>query len=390
MRRTAHGRLLVAALVSALAVLVAAASASAHGHHDKRGRRNASGAQFTASVFATGATITHPLGEGTELVSNPDDITHLGDHIFVAFQNGVGPQGQGSPSGNLDSTVVEFSRTGSELAQWDITGKCDGLTADPLTGKVIATVNEDANSSLYLIDPTSAAAPVHYQYSEPLPSDGGTDAISVYNGTVLISASAPGTTGVAAPQASYPAIYVVRFAAGSQIAHISGLFSDEAPARVANTNASDFGSTVNLALTDPDSNEVVPSWAARFAGTFMLTSQGDQEQIFFGGDEPLRVLSLTSSVDDTAWPSGSEQTLLTTDDSANQVIAVTGRFERGWEIAAVTPCDSNNAPATCPGPDSPANYLGRINPWTGIITRLQVSGPSFEPQGMLLVPGARS
>ena len=218
MRRTAHGRLLVAALVSALAVLVAAASASAHGHHDKRGRRNASGAQFTAQRVCDRRDDHASARRGHRAVSNPDDITHLGDHIFVAFQNGVGPQGQGSPSGNLDSTVVEFSRTGSELAQWDITGKCDGLTADPLTGKVIATVNEDANSSLYLIDPTSAAAPVHYQYSEPLPSDGGTDAISVYNGTVLISASAPGTTGVAAPQASYPAIYVVRFAAGSQIA----------------------------------------------------------------------------------------------------------------------------------------------------------------------------
>ena len=102
------------------------------------------------------------------------------------------------------------------------------------------------------------------------------------------------------------------------------------------------------------------------------------------------MLSLTSSVDDTAWPERIRADVLTTDNSANEVIAVTGRFERGWEIAAVTPCDSNNAPATCPGPDYPPNYLGRINPWTGVITRLQVSGPAFEPQGMLLVPGARS
>ena len=41
--------------------------------------------------------------------------------------------------------------------------------------------------------------------------------------------------------------------------------------------------SVRLALTDPDSNEDVPSYAPRFAGEFMLTSQGDQEQIFVAG-----------------------------------------------------------------------------------------------------------
>lgn len=390
MRRTPHGRLVAALLASAFAMLSTAAAAAAHARHDKRGRNQDSASQFTARVFATGATITHPLGDRTEPISQPDDITRLGDHIFVGFQNGVGPQGQASPSGNLDSTIVEFSLTGHELAQWDVTGKCDGVTADPVTGKLIATVNEDANSSVYLIDPDSSAAPVHYQYSEPLPSDGGTDAISIYNGTALISASAPGTTGVAAPQAGYPAIYVVHFDAGNQTAYIKGLYSDEAPAVVANRNASNFESTVTLGLTDPDSNQVVPFWAHRFAGKFMLTSQGDQEQIYFGGDEPLQVLSLTNSVDDSAWPTGPDGEVLTTDNSNNEVIAITGPFERGSEIAAVTPCDSNGAPAVCPGPGYPPNFFGRINPDTGVITRIPVSGPEFQPQGMLFLPDARS
>jgi hypothetical protein len=52
-----------------------------------------------------------------------------------------------STSGNLSSTVVEFN-SGTVLHQWDITGKCDGLSADPATGQVIATVNEDLHSSL--------------------------------------------------------------------------------------------------------------------------------------------------------------------------------------------------------------------------------------------------
>ena len=115
------------------------------------------------------------------------------------------------------------------MAQWDLVGKCDGLTADPQTGELIATVNEDAHSSLYLIRPGGAA--VHYTYARPLPSDGGTDAISVYHGLVLISASAPGTTGAAAPQARYPAVYRATFDPAAQTVRLRELFGDEARAK---------------------------------------------------------------------------------------------------------------------------------------------------------------
>jgi hypothetical protein len=59
-------------------------------------------------------------------------------------------------------------------------------------------VNEDANSSLYSIDPWTGQV-THYAYNKALPHHGGTDAISFYHGMMLISASAPGTTGAAAP-----------------------------------------------------------------------------------------------------------------------------------------------------------------------------------------------
>ena len=379
--------------------MTAAATASAHPRHDGTHQRNSGTQQrhdgahqapatgFSAQVLVNASTIMHPIPGGTEPVSQPDDITYLDGHIFVGFQNGVGAQGEASSSGNLDSTIVEFSRSGQEIAQWDIAGKCDGLTAYRRAGELIATVDEDANSSVYLIHARPGSTPVQFQYSEPLPSAGGTDAISVYRGRVLISASAPGTTGVAAPQATYPAVYVVRFHRSTHIAQISPLFGDEDQANVANTNAANVGAPVDLALTDPDSNEVVPGYADRFGGDFMLNSQGDEQQIFFGGrHRPLQVLQLTASVDDSAWPSGPRGVLYTTDNSADQIIAVTGPFVRGSEIAAVTPCDQANAPATCPAPPSfPANYLGSIDPGTGAITPLTVSGVTFEPQGMLFV-----
>ena len=385
-----RSRLSLAWPIAAVALLTAASGAAAHDHHQRRQGRHPQ-SQFVASVFVNGAALTHANSASgvREALSNPDDITSLGDRIFVGFQNGIGPQGQASGTGNLDSTIVEFNRRGDELAQWDVAGKADGVAADPQTGQLIVTVNEDANSSVYLIDPQPGSAPVRYQYSVPLPSDGGTDAISVYHGTVLISASAPGTTGGSAPSAAAPAVYEVWFDASTDTAYVNGLFSDEAPALVANTAAANSGAFVSLALTDPDSNAVVPDYASRFAGDFMLTSQGDQQQIFYSSPwQPLQVLSLPASVDDSAWPADRSDVAYTTDNSADQVIEVTGPFEPGSEIAAITPCDSNSAPSTCPGPGYPANYLGSINPETGAITPLMTSGPTFAPQGLLILPGA--
>ncbi len=332
-----------------------------------------------------------PAGSSTaksEPLTLPDDITALGHHLFTAFQNGVGPQGQASSDGNTDSTVVEFTARGKVIRQWNIKGKCDGLTADPAAGVLIATVNEDANSSLYTIRPGALPGTEvrHYHYDRPLPHFGGTDAISIYQGHVLISASAPGTTGTAAPQPTYPAVYVVSFRPFTRIATVSPLFGDEARASIANVGASE-GKVVRLALTDPDSSEVVPATARRFAGDFMLTSQGDKEQIFlqrrWRHSLRLAVLSLANSVDDTAWARSFSGRFYGSDTSGDTIDVVTGSFRPGSVFVAVTPCDANNAPATCPRAGFPPNYLGQLNPWTGHISRVVLSGPAFEPQGLL-------
>jgi hypothetical protein len=266
----------------------------------------------------------------------PDDITAAGPYLFTGFQNGVGSQGQAAPGGNRDSTIVEFTRDGRVLRQWDIRGKCDGLTADPARRRVIATVNEDAHSSVYTIDPwASPAHQVHHAYSEPLPSQGGTDALSVFHGMVLISASAPGTTGAAAPQPGYPAVYQVMFHPRHLIARIRPVFYDEARATVANAGQH---ARVRLALTDPDSNEVVPASAARFAGDFMLTSQGNKEQIFVRHPArrrpPLSVLRLSQSVDDTAWATSTGGRIYTTDNGAGTVDVITGPSTPGTVFVA--------------------------------------------------------
>ncbi|HUJ63949.1 MAG TPA: hypothetical protein VLX59_00315 [Acidimicrobiales bacterium] len=143
------------ALVAALAPValslpaVAAASTTAParrgpvGHHGYSVRQILLGSDLSHTFTPAGSTVSR-----TEPLTDPDDITRVGDDIFVGFQNGVGPQGEPSADGNLDSTVVEISRTGKLIAQWDVKGKTDGVTADPAARDVIATVNEDADSSL--------------------------------------------------------------------------------------------------------------------------------------------------------------------------------------------------------------------------------------------------
>ena len=320
-----------------------------------------------------------PNGTGaakTEHLTQPDDIVTLGGNLYVGFQNGVGSQGEVAPSGNLDGTLVEFTPSGSVVKQWDVKGKIDGMGADSATGQVIATVNEDSKSSLYTV---SGGTVTHYTYTPAsLPSMGGTDAVTVDGGKMLISASAPGTSGKA--PASAPAVFVVTLNTGANTASVAPFFADNATAT--GVNGSNAGKKVTLALTDPDSNLVVPTSSPKFGGDFMLNSQGDEELIFSAaGGQNLKVLKISNSVDDTAWATSASGTLYTTDSTADTVDAITGPFTPGNAYTAVTPCNANSASSTCTTPNS----FGMIDLTTGAVSNVTITG-AVTPKGMVFVP----
>jgi len=134
----------------------------------------------------------------------------------------------------------------------------------------------------------------------------------------------------------------------------------------------------------------VPFYAQRFGGEFMETSQGDQQQIFLAG--PTRrgrpcqcwTVRLGRRHGLAVGQLGND---LHDDNSADTIDAITGPFAVGSELAAVTPCDSNNAPATCPAPASRPITLGENRPVdVGKITALSVSGPGVAPQGCCSCP----
>ena len=333
---------------------------------------------FAVKQIVQATTLKHSFqvnGKGaakSESLSQPDDMVALGGNLYVGFQNGVGSKGEVSTSGNLDSTLLEIKPDGSIVKQWDVTGKIDGMGADTAGGRVIVTVNEDGNSSMY----TEAGGTLtHYPYSpSPLPHGGGTDAVSVYNGKILVSASAPGTPGKG------PAVFAVTLNAGTKTAAVTSYFAGNATA-----TAVSGGKKVTLLMSDADSNAVVPSSSSAFGGQFMQDSQGDNELIFTASGQSLKVLKLSGSVDDTRWATSASGTLYVSDSSANTVDAVTGPFQPGTAYAAVTPCNANNAPTNCPAPGFPQNYLGTIDLSTGKITAFTVNGP-LAPKGMVFVP----
>jgi hypothetical protein len=326
-------------------------------------------------VWASGKALFH--GKKKAALSGPDDIAALGGSVYVAFQNGVGSKGEPSPTGNKASTIVKFSSKGKHLGQWDLTGKVDGMGAVSSLGAVLASVNEDGNSSLYEL--TSAGKLTHFTYSPAkLPSGGGTDAITAIGKLILISGSAPaGPTG--------PAVYKLTLVPKTHTAKLSAVFADDAMATLLNTSGTSKGTTTRLNLTDPDSSTLVPASIPRFGGDFMLNSQGDQQLIFVAGagtsKQALDALNIDQSVDDVAWPTSTKGSLLSTDSSADQIVAISG-FAAGSAYTAITPCNANSAPSTCSTPNS----LGVIDTTTGKVAAQPSSGVAVQPKGMLYVP----
>lgn len=378
-------RCALAVLVMAALSGAASATAAAHSEGDGQNQQPRGADGYTARVLLAGTQLTHPVNGRAEQLSKPDDIVSLGRHLFVAFQNGVGSAGKPSSTGNAASTLVEMTRGGDVVGQWDLTGKIDGLAADPIHGMVAATVNEDGNSSLYIVRPsetgeTASFAMTRYQYVQnPLPHGGGTDAITFSHGLMLITASAP-------TKAAGPAVYVATLhspqdAGGTGTATLTALFADDAAASPANP-----GAPQRLQLTDPDSSTSVPTSSPRFGGAFMVDSQADRQQVYVTDpathSQALAVLALSQSVNDTAFAPSDGSALYVTDAGADTVDVVRGAFRAGDAVVAATPCSAGDAPSPCPAPGYPANFLGTLDLTTGTVAPVDVAGVALHPQGM--------
>ncbi len=311
----------------------------------------------------------------------PDDITHLAlralDHgrdvVWTAYQNGVNPNGTaGAPGGPTHSTVVGYDRlSGAVVRSINISGKVDGLAADPWMGTLIATANEDVNSAFQLIYPvTGAVATYSYSPNPAVSGNGGTDSIAVRAGVIYVAHSNPNDTRQATD-------YRVTLHAATLTAQLTPVFYDDSSAIDVLTHAS-----VTLALTDPDTNFIMPHASPRFGGELATIGQADGEIVFEanGAHHPLlHVLPLHDNVsgnvppiDGIAVATCNAGTLYVVDAKANTILALN---TTGWPAGTVflgEPSDNGNP------------LVGTLNLNTGNITPL---GNHFvSPKGLLFVP----
>lgn len=322
--------------------------------------------------------------------SKPDDITLLDGLLYVTYQNNAGANG--SPPGST-STIVAFDRaTGHPVATYTLLGRCDGLTADPHNHRLLASVNEDLNSSLFVITPGSATPITHYTYS-PDPAqtgtdgtNGGTDAISITpDGTVYVAHSNP-DVNLPAPN-NTAAVYRLTLSGGT--ANLTPVFGINEPAEVVNA-APGSPDVAPLGLTDPDSNRFIPNGEG---GTLIQDAQADSKLVLvthLGEGEPrLRQLNLTNATTPTggaATPQlddiarvGRRGVLYAVDQATGNIYAIdTSSVEPGTLFV------SQPKPSTGDLPNDPA--LGVVNPRTGVVTH--VDSTLGSPKGLLFVSAA--
>ena len=138
---------------------------------------------------------------------------------------------------------------------------------------------------------------------------------------------------------------------------------------------------MTLNVSDPDASTFVPSGVAvggRFAGQFVLNSQGDATLIFAKHlgqpDQLLTRLTLGTQINDVPWATAARGTLYVTDAAGNAVQAITG---------ALTPGDVFVA---CSTGSKVGGFVGLLNTTTGMITPIVINQSRA---GLLFVPATQ-
>lgn len=274
--------------------------------------------QLFASGSAVGAT-------------GPDSITIGNGSVWVSYTNGAS-----STDYTGTSTIVQYSLSGAVLKTYQIAGSVDGLKIDPNTGLVWALQNQDANSSLSIIDPVAQNV-TSFTYASTSAAQGYDDIVFT-NNQIYLSYTNPSV-------GSDPTL--VRLTNRTSPLGVTPVFT--------------YGGSTST-QNDPDSLKLDPS------GNLVLTSGADGALNFVSTAGVLqKTLTLNdlagdsfSGLDDSLFPTATNGTIFVTDTGSNNVylVRVSG-LTAGSIYAAVG--------------NSTLNAIGQVDPTTGAFTSV-VSG----------------
>jgi hypothetical protein len=111
---------------------------------------------YTVSVFAAdNVSGCASVDASPTCYYNADSLTNDTTFVYVGYQN------NGAANGSSGYSIVgKYARTGGgPLAFFGpFAGKTDGLRIDPFTGQLWALNNEDGNTVLRIIDPSTGAS----------------------------------------------------------------------------------------------------------------------------------------------------------------------------------------------------------------------------------------
>jgi len=153
------------------------------------------GVSATGSAFATPTLDSIKIFASGSAVggTQPDSVTVGSGSVWIEYGNGADSTGAGG-----SSTIVQYNdTTGVIQYKYAISGLVDGLKIDPTTGFVWALQNNDANSTLTLINPITHAvsAPLSYGppyvYTTPGPLARGYDDVAFDGNKVFLSYTNP-------------------------------------------------------------------------------------------------------------------------------------------------------------------------------------------------------
>ena len=310
------------------------------------------------SIFATGTEVTG--------ASQPDSLTMAGNSVFVEYGDGADSTGL-LPNQGV-STIVQYSLAGKIEHTYKLPGSIDGLKYDPVSGQIFALKNQDANSHLYLINPTSHAVSGPLSYGAPYVyganSSRGFDDVAFENGKVFLSYTNPASTGDSV---------VAELDEGNDP---SGTLSLTSILRLGDTGKNLVTGAANqpLPVADPDSLKALAN------GSLILTSDHDASLTIIAhpgtAQQTASFVTLpagSSGLDDAIVPTTSSGTFYVSNAGANDVLKV-----------AVTGLDTHDIYVSV-GSD---NAVDQLDPTTGKLTPVIVGLNS--PHGLMFVPDAVS
>jgi hypothetical protein len=310
------------------------------------------------SVFATG---TAPGVNGTQ----PDSVTIGDGSVWIEYGNTASSTG-----GSGDSTIVRYGFNSSVQHVFSIAGEVDGLKVNPVTGVVWALQNQDGNSTLSLINPTTNSVSSPLSYGSPYvygpTSARGYDDVAFLDGNVYLSYTNPVNPGD-------PVLQELN----------------------QGNNPSGTLTTTDL-VTAQQTNQPVPdtdSLKSTWFGDLVLTSEGDGP----GTGNPLGEFTLIShpgavnqtvtnvpvtdakgddviGMDDVVFPSRSAGTLYVADTGANTVYALS--------LTGLDP----NTPIIALGDLGGVDEVATVNPTSGVVEQTLLTGVSVHDMEFIAAP----